>query len=437
MKILVVQTAYIGDVILATSMAQTIASLNPKAKIDFLVRNGNQDLLQNNPLISDIIVWNKKQKFKSLWQTLRTIRKEKYDAVINIQRFMNSGLLTGLSGAKTKIGFVQNPASFLFTHKIQHKIPHELKDGGHFHEVQRNAQLLSPLFPSLYPEDAKRPKLYFNQDIEEKVAPYKNEAYAVLAPTSVWFTKQWPAQRWKELSETLSKNLRLYFIGAPSDRKAIEEIIKGLPNCDNLAGQLSLLESACLMREAKRVFVNDSAPLHLASSVNAKTTAIFCSTVESFGYTPLSDDSEVISVGNSLECRPCGLHGKKECPLGHFKCGFDIGAERVSATLSEPPPSSEPEFVYHIARKEDYEEALERGFYSCDSLLSEAFIHFSYDHQTQDTGKRYYSNVEGLLLLKIKVSGLEDLRVENGFPHLYSILPLKNITSATPITFKT
>ena len=88
------------------------------------------------------------------------------------------------------------------------------------------------------------------------------------------------------------------------------------------------------MKKAKRVFVNDSAPLHLASCVNAKTTAIFCSTVPAFGYTPLADDSVVVDVGNSLSCRPCGLHGHKSCPLGHYKCSQDIEVKKVLATIS-------------------------------------------------------------------------------------------------------
>ena len=87
------------------------------------------------------------------------------------------------------------------------------------------------------------------------------------------------------------------------------------------------------MRDAKRVLVNDSAPLHLASSVNARTTAIFCSTVKDFGYYPLSDDSTVIEASENLPCKPCGLHGKKECPLGHFKCSDSIDINSIIETI--------------------------------------------------------------------------------------------------------
>ena len=92
----------------------------------------------------------------------------------------------------------------------------------------------------------------------------------------------------------------------------------------NLSGLLSFLESAALMETAKMNYVNDSAPLHIASAMNAPVTTYFCSTVPSFGFGPLSDNKTIVEVKEKLDCRPCGLHGKKECPEKHFNCGFKI-----------------------------------------------------------------------------------------------------------------
>jgi heptosyltransferase-2 len=78
------------------------------------------------------------------------------------------------------------------------------------------------------------------------------------------------------------------------------------------------------MSKAVRNYVNDSGPLHLASAMNAPVTAFFCSTVPSFGFGPLSDDSEIKETTEKLDCRPCGIHGFKTCPKGHFKCGKGI-----------------------------------------------------------------------------------------------------------------
>jgi heptosyltransferase-2 len=75
------------------------------------------------------------------------------------------------------------------------------------------------------------------------------------------------------------------------------------------------------MRDAAMNFVNDSAPMHFSSAMNAPTTAFYCSTIPEFGFGPLSDRSRIVESNEDLACRPCGLHGKKSCPLGHFKCG--------------------------------------------------------------------------------------------------------------------
>lgn len=74
-------------------------------------------------------------------------------------------------------------------------------------------------------------------------------------------------------------------------------------------------------------YVNDSAPLHIASAMNAPVTAIFCSTVPAFGFGPLRENGRVVETLEKLDCRPCGLHGHQACPKGHFKCALGIAPE--------------------------------------------------------------------------------------------------------------
>ena len=112
MKFLIIQTAFIGDVVLATPMAEALALLD-HAEIHFLVRKGNESLLENNPFIHRVWIWNKGQnKLSNLFKLSAEIRKEKFDCVVNLQRFASSGFLTFRSGANTKIGFQENPFSF-------------------------------------------------------------------------------------------------------------------------------------------------------------------------------------------------------------------------------------------------------------------------------------------------------------------------------------
>ena len=334
--ILIIQTAFIGDTILASQFARAVKMEFPKTKVHFFLRKGNEGVIQGLNSVDKVWVWDKKGgKVLNLIKLIWELRNISFDTVFNLHRHFNSGLITTLMKSHQKVGFKQNPLSFFYTHRVDHKIPHT-EGKIVWHEVQRNLQLIRAVKPPmLISNNAKnyRPDLPLTQKNFDKVAPLITAPYFVVAPASVWFTKAWSQHKYRELTEELVKLGKVYFIGGPDDKNLCDEISRDLPNTQNLCGELNLLDSAALMKTAKRVFVNDSAPLHLASCVNAKTTAIFCSTVPAFGYTPLAEDSVVVDVGNKLACRPCGLHGHEKCPLGHFKCSEDIEIRSVLSTI--------------------------------------------------------------------------------------------------------
>lgn len=315
-RILVIQTAFLGDVILATPIWENIHAAYPHAQIDVVVKKGNESLLTGHPFLHQVFIFDKRNKVKNLWNLGKTLRSQQYDLVINLQRFASSGILTLLTRGKESRGFQKNPLSLFFSKRY----PHEMKPD--WHEVDRNLCLISDLVTA----PIRRPQLFPSKDDLNSVQIYQDDPYLCLAPTSVWFTKQAPLEIWLELIEKLSQTKeQIFLLGAPSDRAYLDEIVKNTRSAQviNLAGRLSLLQSAALMAGAKHNYVNDSGPLHLASATNAPVSAFFCSTVPEFGFGPLSDHSDVIEVKN-LDCRPCGLHGHKACPKGHFKCGKDL-----------------------------------------------------------------------------------------------------------------
>lgn len=249
--------------------------------------------------------------------------------------------MTVMSGAKETIGFDKNPLSVFFSKRVPHHI--SAKAIGD-HEVKRNLSLIAHLTDDFF----VKPKLYPSKADFEKVKT--SGPYICIAPASVWFTKQFPKERWIDFINAVPPDFTIYLMGAKSDIELCEDIesrvmlrpatlnpVLQLSNRGsrvvNLAGQLSFLESAALMKNAEMNYVNDSAPLHFASAMNAPVTAIFCSTVPAFGFGPLSDYSFVVETKLDLSCRPCGLHGKKECPLGHFNCSI-IETESLLKTLT-------------------------------------------------------------------------------------------------------
>ena len=312
-KILIIQTAFLGDVILATPLIESLSAHFPSAQIDFLLKKGNEALLEEHPKLRRVLIFDKSKKRKSLLDLIKEIRKEEYDLVLNLHRFASSGLITVLSGAKETRGFSKNPFSFLFSKRFQHSI-----NNGQ-HEVDRNISLITDITDI----QQRRPQLYPRASDLDFVSQWKNEPYYCLAPASVWFTKQAPPAIWQYVMEKFDEEgIQFYLLGGPADHELCEDIkvFSQRNNVHNLAGKLSLMQSAALMKDAKRNFVNDSGPLHIASAGNAPVSAFFCSTTPEFGFGPLSDDSSVIEV-KDLACRPCGLHGHKACPKGHFQCG--------------------------------------------------------------------------------------------------------------------
>jgi len=324
---LIIQTAFIGDVILATALIEKLRKSFPESSIDFLLRKGNETLLTGNPHVREVIIWDKKKgKLKNLVRLTGYVRSKKYDCVINAHRFASSGLITAFSGSKIKTGFNKNPWSFLFTHRIRHDLVSGL------HETDRNQKLIE----FITDKNRALPRLYPSEHDFEMVKSFQTGSYVCIAPTSVWFTKQFSAQQWAIfLNSIKSRAGKVYLLGAPADQASCQFIKEQTYNnqVENLAGKLSFLESAALMKGAAMNFVNDSAPMHIASAMNAPVTAIFCSTIPGFGFGPLSEKSNIIETIVKLECRPCGLHGYKKCPQGHFKCATTISNQALLACL--------------------------------------------------------------------------------------------------------
>lgn len=302
----------------------------PKAKIDFLLRAGNELLFKNHPFLNEIIVWEKrKNKYPELLNTIIRIRKNRYDFVINLQRFASSGLITALSGAKYKSGFDKNPLSFFFNHKTEHLIGSK-GDLSYHHEVQRNLDCLNGLC-----ETMETPmKLYPSFEDLEWAQTFSDVPFITISPASVWYTKQVPKEIWNQFIDRVT-GYKVIILGGNNDKALAEELALLHPGkVVVMAGHLSFLRSAALMKYAVMNYVNDSAPLHFASAVDAPVTAVYCSTIPEFGFGPRSSNSHIVQTTEELECRPCGLHGKKVCPLGHFHCS-KIQIEQLTKVLME------------------------------------------------------------------------------------------------------
>jgi heptosyltransferase-2 len=328
-QILIIQTAFIGDVILITPLIRETKIIFPNALLDVMVIPQAANLLDNNPYVNTVIKFDKrKSKLFSFFRTLTLLKNNKYDIAISPHSSFTSALLMLLSGIKYRVGFARWASQNFLTHRLPH-LKKTLK-------IKKNLHLLSiftdkefPIQTELFPTQ----QMYSKADKLLKQLDNSSNKIIAIAPGSNWYTKRWPEEHYKDLVYKLNdSNYGIVFIGSNVEREICENI-KPNNNYLNLAGELSLLESAALIKKCDLMICNDSGAMHLANAVNTDVFVFFGPTVQSIGYPPIGKNDHVFEI--DLECRPCSSHGTKECPLKHHNCMKFIEAESVFRKVQE------------------------------------------------------------------------------------------------------
>jgi len=325
-RVLIVQTAFIGDVILATPLAEAAHQVFRDCVVDFMVIPAAASLLEKNNFIRRVLIFDKRgaqRGLVALWKLAKALQREQYDLVLVPHRSLRSALLVRLARIPERIGFDRSAGVWLFTRRV----PYQQK-----HEVERNLDLLR-VFSNDFATPS--PKVFWDKNdeqvVEQIIKSNQNAKwFCALAPGSVWATKRWPAERFIELARKLIVETEafIYLIGGGSDVALCSRIAAAMEkNCINTAGRLSLRQSAALLDRCQVLISNDSAPTHLGVATRCKVITIFGPTVPAFGFAPFGDGHVVIE--KNLSCRPCSPHGGDRCPIGTHACMRDIAAEEI------------------------------------------------------------------------------------------------------------
>jgi heptosyltransferase-2 len=330
---LVIQTSFLGDVILTTPL---IAELSKRGPVDVLVTPLGATALANNPHIRTIIRYDKRATYGSAlgtWQTIKEIRARRpYDAAYLAQGSFRSGLLAVMTGARARIGFASSTGRMLYTTQVPYRPDrhHAERLWGLAMSDCADPPSRDQIRPRLYPSDEERRRV---DALMRQSADSPDESFVALAPGSAWGTKRWPY--YQELASRIAADFRIAVVGSQADSAAAAQIIDAVPAGAAINGVgLPLLASAELIGRARAIVTNDSAPQHLASAMGTPTLGIYGPTVPEFGFGPLAERHVVAGVEN-LPCRPCHRHGPQRCPLGHWRCMRELTPEYVSSLLTE------------------------------------------------------------------------------------------------------
>ena len=301
MKILIIHTAFIGDIVLSTPLIQKLKDLYPKSKIDYLTLPTNQSVLYNNPNLNEIILYDKKGKdkgIKGFLKVLKILKQKKYDYAVIPHRFIKSILLAKLAKIPDIVGFDVATGSSL----LDKKVHYDMKK----HEVERLLNLVGyegkKIPVRIYPAKenfVKIEKMLKNSGYTRK----KEQKLILVAPGSQRPEKMWPIEKYREVIQKLKKNEN-YFIGITGSKseKELSLNFEKDKNVIDFRGEISLVEFGALISKADVVVGNDSSPIHIASGFEKPfVIGIFGPGKRSLGFFPWTEKSNVIEDNEFYE----------------------------------------------------------------------------------------------------------------------------------------
>jgi lipopolysaccharide heptosyltransferase II len=319
---LVVQTAFLGDVILTTPLLSALAAAH--GPVDVVTTPVAAPLLENHPAVAQVIPYDKRGKDRG-WSALADLagrlKGARYQRVYLPHRSLRTAAVAALARIPSRIGF-KGSWSFLYTEARP-----KPRTG---HETDRLLALANGA-PGVY-----RPQLQPTAEDNAVAAALLPEPFVALAPGSIWGSKRWPYYR--ELAVSLAPHIGIVLVGGPDDAPLGERIAAAVGQSGgravNACGKLTLRQSAALIGRARLLVTNDSAPLHLATAMGTPVVALFGPTVTEFGFGPLRAGDVALGVAGLL-CRPCSSHGPRNCPLGHHRCMRDLTVDAVTLAIEE------------------------------------------------------------------------------------------------------
>lgn len=336
-RLLVVQTGFLGDVVLTTPLLSALRARLAPASLTVLTTPQARPLLEEHPAIDRVLVDAKRTDSRGplgLLKAARQLRREGFTLAAAAHKSLRTALLLALAGIPQRVGFRQSPGWFLY-----HRTASRDRDR---HEVERLLCLMRAF--GMEPEDCdRRPFVAYGKTADEKAQVLlrtaglqEQEPVFLVCPGSVWATKRWTVEGYAALVQRLEQQHgRVLICGGPDDAAIAQAVYEQSGRRGvNLAGKADLQTFMALVDRSRVVISNDSAPMHIAVARKAPVVAIFCATTPSLGYGPYSERAIVVEK-KDLFCRPCGRHGSAVCPRGTEECMRLVTVHEVLAGVEQ------------------------------------------------------------------------------------------------------
>ncbi|MCL4478602.1 MAG: glycosyltransferase family 9 protein [Deltaproteobacteria bacterium] len=315
--ILIIQTAFLGDIVLTIPFLRVLRSHFKNAEILLLTTPVGEELLNDQDVADRIIIYDKNGRergLKSYAAKIKEIKAYNFDTVISPHRSMRSGTIALFSGAKNRVGYsIPSLIPFYNVRVKRDKLQHE---------VDRIFALLEPFH--IKPSSGERYPLINVTGIQ------RSSNTIGIAPGSVWHTKRWLGKGYADVIKQLHKNdFNIVLIGSKED-KPVSDRIRSLVDAEitDLTGKTDIHDLIKTIAGLTLLITNDNGAMQVAQAVNTPIIAIFGPTIPEQGFAPMRPNTVIVQAGK-LYCRPCSPHGPNECPEGHFLCMNSIKPEHV------------------------------------------------------------------------------------------------------------
>jgi ADP-heptose:LPS heptosyltransferase len=320
-KILIIRLSSIGDIVLTTPVIRAVNEQLPEAKVHFLVRKDLFSVVENNPHIHKVHIYDP----ENVSQTIDELRQEQFTVVIDLQKTLRS---------RKVVCSLKVPSYTFCKHNLSKWICYRLKMNGmpETHIVERYFEAVKELNVH---NDHQGLEFYIpeNQGFEEDDLPMMFEdGFVAIVLAAQHFTKRIPVSKVVEIGSILHKPIML--LGGKDVYEEGEQVVAQLgERATNGCGKYTLYQSAAILQHADCVITGDTGLMHISAALHKPTAAIFGSTIPEYGYYPYMpgerDKFRNFEVC-PLNCRPCSKFGSSKCRRKHFKCMKNISATEVA-----------------------------------------------------------------------------------------------------------
>lgn len=329
-KVLLVQTAFLGDIVLFTPLAAAVRRRFPDAAITVMTTPAGAELLRGLPGVDEVIAFDKRggeSGLAGLRAKAADLKARGFDLALSAHRSVRTGALLALAGIPRRIGYANADVPWLYTERVPRR--------PELHEVHRVLALMEPLggLPNGF---VSKPFLPAVEPAGEDIIGPGARPRVGICPGSVWPTKRYSATGFAAAARELidRRGASVYLIGSKEDRETADELMSAAGSgLTDLVGKTSLRDWVRVIAAMDLVITNDSGPTHVASALGVPVAVIFGPTIPAQGFAPYEVPNRVLEV--ELPCRPCGDHGARRCPEGRLRCMEEIDPARVAAAADE------------------------------------------------------------------------------------------------------